>query len=474
MQDAPTSKAELWRLTARQAIDLLKRREIRPLDLVDASLARIAATDGAIHAMPTLCTERAKAEAASADAGSLLAGLPIAVKDLEDVAGVRTTYGSPIYAAHVPARSDLMVERLEAAGAIVIGKSNTPEFGAGANTYNQLFEATRTPWQTDLTASGSSGGSAAALAAGQVWLATGSDLGGSLRTPASFCGVVGLRPSPGRVATGPSEFPFESLSVKGPMARNVADAALMLDAMAGRSDEDPLSLEAPAEPFLTAALRPRLPQRVAYSPDLGICSLAPAVREAVDAAVARLAGEGVDIVPATPELSDAPEIFKTLRAAGFAAGLSQEYTDHRHHLKPEVIWNIEHGRGLTAEDIGRAERARGRLYQRVLGFMRDVDLLLVPAAITPPFDVETRWIREWEGVVFDNYVEWIRITYAITLTSLPVLCLPCGLTPQGLPIGLQLVGQPRGEPALLAAGAAMEEIFDLSGRVPLDPRAPQG
>ena len=474
MAGTATSETELFRLTARAAIDLVKRRQIQPQDLVEAALARIAATDGAIHAMPTLCPERALAAAARADTGSLLAGLPIAVKDLEDVAGVRTTYGSPIYAAHVPASSDLMVERLEAAGAIVIGKSNTPEFGAGANSYNQLFEATRTPWRTDLTSGGSSGGSAAALAAGQAWLATGSDLGGSLRTPASFCGVVGLRPSPGRVASGPSDFPFDTLSVKGPMARNVADAALMLDAMVGRVDEDPMSLEAPAESFLSAALGPHLPRRIAYSPDLGICRVAPAVREVTDAAVALLASQGVDVVPATPDLSDAPEIFKTLRAAGFAAGLRQEYEEQRHQLKPEVVWNIEHGRSLAADDIGRAERARGQLYHRMRGFMRDVDLLLVPAAILPPFDVETRWIREWEGVVFENYVEWIRITYAITLTALPVLCIPCGLTPQGLPIGLQLVGKPRGEAALLAAGAALEAVFGLAARLPIDPRAPSG
>ncbi|HSY87579.1 MAG TPA: amidase family protein, partial [Verrucomicrobiae bacterium] len=306
----------------------------------------------------------------------------------------------------------------------------------------------------------------------QAWLATGSDLGGSLRTPASFCGVVGLRPSPGLVASGPSDFPFDTLSVKGPMARNVADAALMLDAMAGRVDEDPMSLEAPAESFLSAALAPRLPRRVAYSPDLGICRVAPAVREVTDAAMALLAGQGVDVVPATPDLSDAPEIFKTLRAAGFAAGLRQEYEEQRHQLKPEVVWNIEHGRSLTAEDIGRAERARGQLYHRMRGFMRDVDLLLVPAAILPPFDVQTRWIREWEGVVFENYVEWIRITYAITLSALPVLCIPCGLTPQGLPIGLQLVGKPRGEAGLLAAGAALEAVFGLATSLPIDPRPP--
>src|SRR5215475_9841370 len=301
MNDTAASATELWRLTARQAVDLLKRREIRPLDLVEASLARIAATDGAIHAVPTLCAERARAEAGTVDAGSLLAGLPIAVKDLEDVAGVRTTYGSPIYAAHVPARSDLMVERLETAGAVVVGKSNTPEFGAGANTYNQLFEATRTPWQTDLTAGGSSGGSAAALAAGQVWLATGSDLGGSLRTPASFCGVVGLRPSPGRVATGPNERPFGTLPVVGPMARNVGDCALMFDAMVGQHDEDPMSFEAPPASFLSSALKPKMPLRVAYSPDLGICPVDKVVRESVGAAMKKLAGAGVIVEEASPD-----------------------------------------------------------------------------------------------------------------------------------------------------------------------------
>jgi amidase len=465
------SKAELFRLTARAAVDLVRRREISPLDLVEDSLARIAATDGAIHAMPTLCAERARAAAAAVDPASPLAGLPLAVKDLEDVAGVRTTYGSPIYARHVPARSDLMVERLEAAGAIVIGKSNTPEFGAGANTYNQVFDDTRTPWDTGLTAGGSSGGSAAALAAGQVHLATGSDLGGSLRTPASFCGVVGLRPSPGRVASGPSKLPFDTLSVSGPMARDVADAALMLDAMVGRHDIDPLSLEAPASSFLSAALAPRLPGRIAYSPDLGICRVAPAVREVAEAALRRLAREGVGVETATPDLAEAPATFKTLRAAGFAAGLRDEYEQHRHHLKPEVVWNIEHGRSLDAEAVGLAERARGRLYYRMLDFMAGYDLLAVPAAILPPFDVATRWIGEWEGEAFDNYVEWIRITYALTLTSLPILCLPCGLTPQGLPIGLQLVGRPRGEAALLAAGAALEAVFGVCGALPIDPRA---
>jgi len=211
---------------------------------------------------------------------------------------------------------------------------------------------------------------------------------------------------------------------------------------------------------------------VAYSPDLGICRVDPAVRAVVDAAVGRLAGAGVIVEEATPDLADAPAIFKTLRAAGFAASLRQEYEDHRHLLKPEVVWNIEHGRGLDADAIGRAERARGLLYHRTRAFMTRYDLLLAPAAIVPPFDVKTRWLQECQGEVFDNYVEWIRITYALTLTSLPILCLPCGLTEEGLPVGLQLVGRPRGEAPLLAAGAAIEAIFGMAARLPIDPGTP--
>ena len=465
------AKSDLYKLTARAAVDLLKKGEITPLDLVEASLARIAATDSAIHAMPTLCADRARKAAQRIDRSSLLAGLPFAVKDLEDVEGVRTTYGSPIYANHVPVRSDIMVQRMEARGGIVIGKSNTPEFGAGANSYNQVFDDTRTPWNTAMTASGSSGGSAAALAAGQVWLATGSDLGGSLRTPASYCGVVGFRPSPGRVASGPSDFPFGTMAVIGPMARNVADCALMFDAMVGRHDEDPMSWEAPAEPFLASALKPRLPARVAYSADLGICPVDTVVRESVAAAMKKLAGGGITVEEATPDLHDAQEIFRALRAAGFAASLKGEYDNHRNLLKPEVIWNIETGLALDAETIGKAEKGRGQLYHRVLAFMKNYDLLLVPAAILPPFDVKTRWIKSLGRETFDNYVEWIRITYALTLTSLPILSIPCAITKEGLPIGLQLVGKPRGEAALLAAGAALEQVFGLAGQLPIDPRS---
>jgi amidase len=470
--------ADLTRLTAQAAVRLLRQGGVSPLELIDAALARIAATDGAINALPTLCPDRARDGARrlmdSASAGAhgpgWLAGLPLAVKDLNDVAGVRTTYGSPIYADHVPARSDILVERLEANGGIVLAKSNTPEFGAGANTFNEVFGATRNPWDTALTCGGSSGGSAAALAAGQVWLATGSDLGGSLRTPASFCSVVGLRPGPGRVPHGPETRPFDTLSVDGPMGRTVGDVALMLDAMVTRHLEDPLSLEPPNQPFQAAAAERQAPQRVAFSPDLGITPVDAEVREICAAAAGRFAEGGAIVEEACPDFSGAVEAFGVLRALGFVAGHRAHYDAHRDKLKPEVIWNIERGLALDADEIAKAELARGALFHRMAAFFRTYDLLLCPAACVPPFDVRTRWLQELNGVTFDNYVEWIRITYALTLTSCPVLSLPCGFTRDGRPVGLQLVGRPCGEAGLLGAAAVLEEILDIARLTPIEPR----
>jgi len=475
-----TISSDLTRMTAQAVVRLLRQGQVSPLELIDAALTRIRTVDGAVNALPTLCPDRARdrarrlMESASAVAPGpgWLAGLPLAVKDLNDVAGVRTTYGSPIYAHHVPQRSDILVERLEANGGLVIAKSNTPEFGAGANTFNEVFGETRNPWNTALTCGGSSGGSATALASGQVWLATGSDLGGSLRTPASFCSVVGLRPGPGRVAHGPETRPFDTLSVDGPMGRTVGDVALMLDAMVTRHPEDPLSLDPPAEPFQAAAAARRLPARVAFSADLGVGPVDAEVRDICAAAAARLADNGVAVEDTCPDFSGAVEAFGVLRALGFVAGYRELYETRRDLLKPDVIWNIERGLALRAEDIARADLARGALYHRVAAFFRTYDLLLCPAACVPPFDIKTRWLRELNGVTFDNYVEWIRITYAVTLTSSPALSLPCGFTRDGRPVGLQMIGRPRGEADLLAAAAALEEMLDIAKLVPIDPRAP--
>jgi amidase len=467
-----------WRLTARQAVALLKRREVSPTELVEAALARIEATDGHVNAVPTRCAERALAAARRIEAAGPpeapgaghLYGLPIVVKDLTNVAGVRTTMGSPIFADNVPKRSDIVVERLEASGAIVIGKSNTPEFGAGAHTFNEVFGVTRNPWDTRFTCGGSSGGAAVALATGQVALATGTDMGGSLRIPGSFCGIVGFRPSPGRVARGPTSTPLDRLSVHGPMARNVRDAALMLDAEVGANALDPLSQPAPAEPFLVAADRLPAPHRVAWTPNLGIAPVDPEVATIAGRAAAWFAEAGAVVEEAAPDLSDAPAIFQVLRAQYFATARGPLLEAHREKLKPEVIWNIEKGFAQDGGALARAELARGALYYRVAAFFERYDLLCCPTVMAPPFRAELRYLEEVEGVKFDNYVDWLMLTYAITLTELPALSLPCGFTAAGLPVGLQLIGRPRGEAEVLAAAARFEDAHDFAGQLPIEPR----
>src|SRR5215208_2193972 len=354
---------DLIKLTACAVVDLLRRGEVTPFDCLDALEARVAAVDGAVNALPILCFDRAREQARllmqrPPNERGLLAGLPVVVKDLNDVAGVRTTYGSPIFEHHVPERSGYEVERLEARGAVILGKSNTPEFGAGANTFNEVFGATRNPWNTSRSAAGSSGGAAVALATGMAWLAHGSDMGGSLRNPASFCGVVGIRPSIGRVAHTPVAKIDRNLGVQGPMARNVEDLALLLDAMSGEHPADPLSLPALPTSFLSAARSGSKPKRVAYSPDLGITPVDPEVAAITRKAAQRFAEAGAIVEEAHPDLREAHECFHVLRAFDFAISKAALLRDKRDLLKPEVIWNIEQGLKLTvdqlAREIGRA------------------------------------------------------------------------------------------------------------------------
>ncbi|MDP6706641.1 MAG: amidase family protein [Alphaproteobacteria bacterium] len=473
---------ELWRRSARDVVALLGAREISPSELVEIALSRIEAVDGAVNAVPTRCPERALAHARQIESAGppempgpgYLHGLPIVVKDLTDVAGVRTTRGSPIFADRVPERSDILVERLEANGAIVVGKSNTPEFGAGAQTFNEVFGATRNPWNTAKTCGGSSGGAAVALATGEAWLATGNDLGGSLRIPGSFCSVIGLRTSPGRVARGPAPNPFERLGNDGPMARDVRDAALMLDAQTGENGLDPLSLPAPAVSFQEAVERLASPARIAWSPDLGIAPVEPEVRDICATAATWFENLGATLEPACPDLSEAREAFQVLRAHAYVLAREELLQHHRDKLKPEVVWNIEKGLGQDGPTVARAERARGVLYHRVADFFQTYDLLCCPAVMAPPFDIETRYLETVAGVAFDNYVDWMMLTYAITLTECPALSIPCGFTAAGLPVGLQLVAPHRGEAALLAAAARFEDGHDFAAMVPIDPRPPTG
>src|SRR3984893_2999700 len=466
-----------YRLTARRAVYLLRRRETTSVELIDAAERRIAEVEPALNALPIQCFERARAQArhlmkdGAVDAGpGYLYGLPIVVKDLTAVANVRWTEGSRVFADRIASRSDILVERLEANGAIVIAKSNTPEFGAGGNTVNEVFGVTRNPWDTRLTTGGSSGGSAAAVASGEAWLAPGSDMAGSVRLPASFCSVVGLRPSPGRVAHGPRSLAFGMLDVDGPIARNVADAALLLDAMVGEHPEDPLSLAAPSVPFLRAALEPVAPKRIAWSPDLGISPLHPEVRAVCERALATFAGLGVAVEERCPDFSQAEQSFQVLRNMQRVGGTMELLDRHRDKRSPGIVHYSTRGLSHTAREIALAQLARSTRYQSMAELFRSCDLLVTPTVMVPPFDVRKRHVMEIEGVTLPDFFAWLRLTLAITMTSCPAISVPCGFTAAGLPIGLQLVGVPRGEAALLSAAALFEARHSHAALLPIDPR----
>jgi amidase len=471
------SSAALTDLSALAVVDLLGKGDVTPLDCLDALEARIGLVDQAVNALPTLCWDRARRAAKAVMARPVaergpLRGLPVAIKDLTDVAGVRTTYGSPAFADHVPEVSDPLVERLEAEGAVIYAKTNTPEFGAGANTFNEVFGATVNPWNTALSAAGSSGGSAVALATGTAWLAHGSDLGGSLRNPASFCGIVGMRPSPGRVATFPGVPIDRLLSVQGPMARTVEDCAFFLDMLSGEDIRDPVSLPKPETPFLDAARTGWRPKRVAFSADLGITPVDPEVAALCLKAAMRFSELGCDVIEDHPDFSGAHDTFNVLRAKNFAISKKQLLETKRDLLKPEVIWNIEKGLALTMEDHARAEARRATLYQRTIDFFGRFDIICTPATIVPPFPVGNRYVESCNGVQFDNYVHWLAIAYAFTLVGCPAISIPCGFTRAGLPVGLQIAARPRSDGRVLAAARALEEVLGLRGATPILPKAP--
>ena len=468
----------LVRETACAIVGKLTAGEVTPLDLLDVLEKRIAEVDGKVNALPTLCFDRARDHAKAlmkkpAGERGLLAGLPVPIKDLFNVKGVLNTQGSPIFKDAISANSDLVVENLEANGGVIYAKSNTPEFGAGANTFNEVFGATLNPWDTTRSAAGSSGGAAVALATGTAWLAHGTDMGGSLRNPASFCGIVGMRPSIGRVAHTPVAKIDRNITVHGPMARNVEDLALMLDAMSGEYAADPLSIPTLPSSFLSAARSGAKPKRVAYSPDLGITPVDPEVAAVTRKAAERLTEAGVIVEEAHPDLREAHECFHVLRAFDFAMTKAVLLRTKRDLLKPEVIWNIEEGLKLTVEQIARAEAQRVEMTARTVRFFDEYDLLLAPATIVSPFPIENRYVAECAGKKFDNYVEWLGIVYAITLVCCPALSLPCGFTASGLPVGLQIVAPPRGEAQLLAGAKILEDILGVRGTTPIEPRGPR-
>ena len=466
---------DLIRLTANEIVSLLRKAEITPLDCLDALEKRIAKVDKAVNALPTLCFDRARDHAGAlmkkpVDERGRLAGLPIPIKDLADVKGVRSTQGSPIFANHIATASDILVENIENEGGIVYAMSNTPEFGAGAHTFNEVFGRTLNPWNLTRSAAGSSGGAAVALATGMAWVAHGSDMGGSLRNPASFCGVAGMRPSPGRVAASVYAKIDGTLGTEGPMARNVEDLALLFDAMVGANPADPLSLPREDISYLAAARSGEKPKRVAFSRDLGITPVDPEVADIVERAACKLADASVIVEEAQPDLREAHECFQVLRALSFATGLKSLYENHRDKLKPDVIWNIEKGLALSVADIARAEMQRGAMFRRMGEFFKRYDLILCPATIVAPFPVEQRYVTECNGHRFSTYIDWLAIVYAFTNVASPAISIPAGFTKERLPVGIQIAAPCRGEGRLLAAAKLLEDVLGLGQITPIDPR----
>lgn len=458
---------DLIKSTAQDIIQALREEKLSPHDLLDALEVRISQVEKAVNALPVLCFDRARQAAdrimkLPVDERGILCGLPVPIKDLDDVAGVRTTFGSLPFKNNIASKNCFLVEKLEAQGAIIYAKSNTPEFGAGGNTFNDVFGATRNPWDLTKTAGGSSGGAAAALSSGTAWLAQGSDNAGSLRSPASFCGIVGFRPTPGLVVRGPSVNPYQTLLSNGPMARNVEDVALFLDAMSGEDACDPLSLsKSEYSSYLDATQKRKKPLKVAFSADLGLTPVDPEIAEICQKAALKWQDYGVTVEDATPDFSGTHESYQTLRAMEFYVSISHLGDDIRKQLKPELFENLEMGLNLTSKDIAVATHMRSKIRERVFHFFDDYDVLLLPTTIVAPFSVEERFLQSCNNIKFHTYTDWLAIAYAITLVSLPAISIPCGFTQSGLPVGLQMVSRARSESDLLGYALLMEEALGL-------------
>lgn len=462
------SNRPLYQRSAQQLADQIARREVRSYDAVMACFEQIDRHDSTLKAYITTCREEAIAAAQQADEAIAqghfsgpLHGVPIAIKDLAATAGIRTTYGSLLYQDYVPTFDELCVARLKAAGAIILGKTNTPEFGMGAHAKNALCGPTATPYDARRSSGGSSGGAAVAVATGMAYLSHGSDMGGSVRTPASFCDVVGLRPAAGRIPRFPKLFLWDSLATDGILARSVEDAALMLSVMAGFDSRDPVSLAADRWeiPEFSEALCDRLTGkvRVGFSPDLGIAVIDPAVRAGFEAAIDRMSLLCDRIVPDHPDCTHAQATFETLRAGLLYQIYHRQMEQHSDQISSTVRWNVGQGQGLSAQAFLAAEIERGRLYQRFLKFFEKYDVLATVSASVPPFPHEQSEILEINNTPLRHIIDYLTITYTITLTGLPAISIPCGRILSGLPIGLQLVGKPQGEAELLQFAYLLQE-----------------
>jgi len=460
-------------LPATELARRIRTKDISVREVMEAHLAQIERVNPKMNAIVTLLPEQATQQATAADETlgrgeqvGPLHGLPIAYKDLVPTRGIRTTFGSLVFKDFVPDEDALIVERLKRAGAITIGKTNTPELGAGAQTYNEVFGETLNPYNTSKTCGGSSGGAAVALACGMLPIADGSDFGGSLRNPANFCNVVGFRPSPGRVPVWPNLVGWFPMAVQGPMGRTVKDIALMLSAIAGPDPRSPMAITEPGSLFSRPLERDFKGVRVAWSRDLGGLPVDPRVTEVIEGKRHVFESLGCVVEDCEPDFTDADEVFKVWRAWRFELAYAELLKSYRDKIRDTVIWNIEEGMKLTGPQIGWAERRRTELYHRVREFMETHEFLILPVNQVPPFDLQQRYVTEINGVKMDTYINWLKSCYYISVIGLPAISVPCGFTPEGLPVGVQIVGRHQDDLGVLQLAYAFEQSTGLWKRRP--------
>ena len=442
---------------------MIAAKEISPVELLASCIERIEQVNGHVNAVVATCFEEAEAEAKAAEAAVIrgedlgpLHGLPIGIKDLVLTKGLRTTFGSPQYQDFVPEADERQVAAIRTSGGIVVGKTNTPEFGAGANTVNPVYGATGNPFDPEKTCAGSSGGSAVALATGMVPLATGSDMGGSLRNPAAYCGIVGMRPSPGVISEEKRLLGWSSLGVQGPMARNVDDMALLYQAMAAEDHQDPL-----AYPLDQGSLWPLDDVdlgdlRVAISEDLGFAPVDNDIRATFQTAITKLKPSFASTEQVNPPLEGADEAFEVNRALSFVAAHKQVYDENPDLLGPNIVANVEQGLLMSLADVARAMASHTAIYRRFGAFMKDYDVLICPAMSVPPFPHGQLYPAEINGEGLRTYFHWLALAYGLTLTCHPVVCLPAGLDHTGMPFGIQVCGKRGGDARVLAIARALE------------------
>lgn len=449
--------------------EAVRKKHISAAELMRAHLDQIERINPKVNALVTMVSEdeamsrarEADEALARGDETGPLHGLPMVHKDLLVTKDITTTFGSPIYRDYVPDHDNLMIERLKGAGAISLGKSNTPEFGAGAQTFNAVFGETLNPYDLEKTCGGSSGGSAVALATGMVPVADGTDMGGSLRIPAAFCNIVGLRPSMNRVPIWPTVSAWSPLQVDGPMGRTVQDVALAMSVIAGPDGKAPMASTESADIFRRPLDRDFKGTKIAWSRDMGGLPMDRRIVKAMEAQIPTFTDMGIHVEEATPDFTDADEVFRALRAWHFEMNFGRLLETNKDQLKDAVIWNIEEGLQLTGPALARTERLRTALYHRVRTFLEEYEFLILPVTAVPPFDVKQQYVEEIDGIKMETYIDWLRTCYFITVTGLPAASVPCGFTDEGLPVGMQIVGRPHDDFGVLQLAYAFQEATEF-------------